>query len=288
MTFSLTRVVLLAMMTSLASCGGGGGGSTTTGGGHPTVTTLSASNLSYGKTMVVSVSGQSLDQGLVMSTDNVCTSVTELPGGSEAAKNFTCRVGSIGEYNVTLRDSAGKFLASVRVNVPQPQVTLTTTKGTIVIELNLRLAPLSVDNFLRYVNDSPSFYLNALFHRVEKDFVIQAGGYSRGLVAKNAVHEPIALESQNGLSNLRGTIGMAREFQNSTTATSQFYFNLKDNPELDYKAPDQPGYAVFGKIITGLDVIDSIGIVPVRFDLTAGLSNVPVTEVVITASSQTK
>ena len=127
-----------------------------------------------------------------------------MPGGSEAAKNFTCRVGSIGEYNVTLRDSAGKFLASVRVNVPQPQVTLTTTKGTIVIELNLRLAPLSVDNFLRYVNDSPSFYLNALFHRVEKDFVIQAGGYSRGLVAKNAVHEPIALGThRNVTANLR-------------------------------------------------------------------------------------
>ena len=250
---------------------------------------MQASNTAYGRVMTVSVSGQALDQGgLAMTVDNVCTNLTKLAGGSEFNQTFTCRVGSIGEFNMRVSDSGGGFLASLSAKVPLPQVTLTTNRGAIVVELDLLKAPVSVDNFLRYVTATPSFYVNSIFHRVEKGTVIQAGGYATGTSPKTAVHPPIALESQNGLKNLRGTIGMAREVATASSATSQFFFNLKDNPDFDYQSVDKPGFAVFGKVVTGLDVMDAIGDTPVRFDLTQSLVNVPVTEVLITAATQTK
>ena len=281
-------VALLCVL--LASCGGGGGGSGgSSGGSTPTVSTMQASNTAYGRVMTVSVSGQALDQGgLTMTVDNVCTNLTKLAGGSEFNQTFTCRVGSIGEFNMSIRDSDGRFLAALSAKVPLPQVTLTTSKGTIVVELDLVKAPISVDNFLRYVTATPSYYNGTLFHRVEADTVVQAGGFITGLAPKTAVNAPIALESQNGLKNQRGSIGMAREVATAASATAQFFFNLKDNPQFDYQSASQPGFAVFGKVVAGLDVMDAIGAVPVRFDLTRNLANVPVTEVLITAASQTK
>jgi cyclophilin family peptidyl-prolyl cis-trans isomerase len=285
------RVAALCSALLVAACGGGGGANSSGGGGSsgtPSVSSMQASTVAYGRTMSVTVTGQSLDQGIEMETDSVCSNIAKLAGGNESSQIFTCRVGTIGEYNMTIRSSSGRFLASLKLNVPLPQVTLSTARGNIVVELDLLKAPVSVDNFLRYVNDNPSFYRNTLFHRVEKGNVIQAGGYTTGLVPKASVHAPIALESQNGLKNVRGSIGMAREASVAASATAQFFFNLKDNPEFDYQAADKPGFAVFGKVISGLDVVDSIGDVPVRFDLTQNLANVPVSEVVITAASQTK
>lgn len=282
----IAAVAAIAGVALLASCGGGA--SSTTGGGSPTVSTLSASTLSYGRTMVVSVNGQSLDQGITMETDSVCTAITQIAGGTDASVGFSCRVGTVGEYNITIRNSGGKFLASLKVNVPLPQVTLVTSLGTLILELDLRAAPVTVDNFLRYVTDSPSFYRNVIFHNVVAADVIRAGGYGTGLVARTSVHAPIALESQNGLKNLRGSIGMARDPAVADSATSQFYVNLKDAPERDYQSAAQPGLAVFGSVVKGMDVADAIGAVPTRFDLTAGLGNVPVTEVLITSALQTR
>ena len=244
---------------------------------------MQASNTAYGRVMTVSVSGQALDQGgLAMTVDNVCTNLTKLAGGTEFNQTFTCRVGSIGEFNMRVSDSGGGFLASLSAVVPLPQVTLNTSRGVIVVELDLPKAPISVDNFLRYVNATPSFYANTIFSRIEQGKVIQAGGYKVGFVAITAVNPPIALESQHGLKNLRGTIGMARERGTGASATSQFFFNLKDNPDFDYQSAEQPGLAVFGKIISGTEAIDVIGDVPTLSP------EHPITQVVITSATQTK
>jgi len=141
-------------------------------------------------------------------------------------------------------------------------VCMLTTQGEIVVELYAPAAPVTVANFLKYVN--AKLYDNTLYHRVVKDFVIQGGGYGTSGAAI-ATYAPIALESNNGQSNIRGTIAMARDTA-PATATSQFFFNTVDNSAcLNYHptntACDSNGYAVFGKIIAGLDVMDKIAAV---------------------------
>jgi peptidyl-prolyl cis-trans isomerase A (cyclophilin A) len=132
-----------------------------------------------------------------------------------------------------------------------PKVELETSKGTIVIELYPDKAPLSVDNFLKYVNEG--FYDGLIFHRVVPGFVVQGGGYTPDFKPKQ-VKAPIKLEAGNGLSNLRGTVAMART-SNPNSATSQFFINLVDNTNLDTLGG---GYAVFGKVVKGLEVADEI------------------------------
>ena len=133
------------------------------------------------------------------------------------------------------------------------------------------------------------FYRSVIFHRVIAGFVAQAGAYTAGPTARTSTLAPIKLESDNGLKNLYGTIAMARTSE-PDSATSQFYLNLVDNPSLDLGGTASPeGYAVFGKVIKGLDVVDAIGLVTTIDDTpNSGLPNLPVTNVVITAASQTK
>ena len=157
---------------------------------------------------------------------------------------------------------------------PRPRVRLVTSKGTIVVELDREKAPITVSNFLRYVEDG--FYDGTIFHRVVPDFVIQGGGFTPDLTRKET-RPPIINESNNGLSNLRGTIAMART-SDPDSATSQFYINLVDNTSLDY-APGRPGYAVFGKVIEGMDVVDAIG--AVETTTRNGLNDVPVEDIII-------
>lgn len=133
-------------------------------------------------------------------------------------------------------------------------VCMLTSDGEIVVELYADKAPLSVANFLKYVGDG--YYSNTLFHRVPKDFVVQGGGQTTGSVSKVPTYAAIKLESNNGLSNLRGTLAMARSSA-ADSATSEFYFNTVNNTGLDYTASNL-GYAVFGKVISGLDTIDKI------------------------------
>jgi cyclophilin family peptidyl-prolyl cis-trans isomerase len=154
------------------------------------------------------------------------------------------------------------------------KVRITTSLGDIDLGLDRNHAPITVDNFLKYVNDG--FYKSTVFHRVIKDFVIQGGGYARGangLVEKAATYPAIALESQNGLSNLRGTLAMARTAV-PNSATSQFYINTVDNTSLNYPSSDGYGYAVFGQVTAGLDVVDKIRAV-------ATANDVPVSDVTI-------
>lgn len=135
-----------------------------------------------------------------------------------------------------------------------PQVALETSKGRIVLELDAATAPLSVSNFLAYVDSG--FYSGTVFHRVIPGFMIQGGGFDAELV-KRPVESPVQNEAKNGLKNVRGTIAMARTSR-PHSATSQFFINTVDNDKLDYPNPDGWGYAVFGRVIEGMDVVDAI------------------------------
>jgi peptidyl-prolyl cis-trans isomerase A (cyclophilin A) len=154
------------------------------------------------------------------------------------------------------------FLLCLLLAVPglawAQRVALDTTMGTIVIELDAKAAPKTVANFLEYVKSGQ--YTNTVFHRVIDGFMIQGGGYTADLGEK-PTRAPIPLESQNGLKNERGTIAMARR-GDPNSATSQFFINVKDNPNLDFPRPDGHGYAVFGKVVEGMDVVDKIRVVP--------------------------
>ena len=140
---------------------------------------------------------------------------------------------------------------------PHPEVAFETSLGSFVVQLDRERAPLTVSNFLHYVDSA--FYDGTLFHRVVPGFVIQGGGFTTAYVEKKT-GAPIPNESGNGLSNLRGTIAMAREYD-PHSATAQFYVNLVDNRKLDPR-PDRWGYAVFGRVIQGMDVVDKIAAVP--------------------------
>ncbi|MGQ0428478.1 MAG: peptidylprolyl isomerase [Gammaproteobacteria bacterium] len=140
-----------------------------------------------------------------------------------------------------------------------PRVQLETTQGDIVIELDAVRAPLSAENFLRYVRDG--HYDGTIFHRVIAGFVIQGGGYDDKLEPRQA-RAPIPNESGNGLSNRRGTLGLARE-DSPHSGSAQFYINLADNGGLD-PLPTRWGYTVFGKVVEGMDVVDLIAYLPTR------------------------
>lgn len=162
------------------------------------------------------------------------------------------------------------------------KVKLTTSQGDIVIELYADKAPKSVENFLQYVKDK--HYDGTIFHRVIDGFMIQGGGFTADFSQK-ATRAPIALEAGNGLKNDRGTLAMART-ANPNSATAQFFINVKDNPNLNAPLPDGNGYAVFGKVISGMDVVDKI-----RVTATGNkgqFQNVPVQDIVIKSATLVK
>ena len=137
---------------------------------------------------------------------------------------------------------------------------LDTSLGKIVLELEPDKAPKTVDNFLTYVREG--FYDGTIFHRVIPGFVIQGGGFTADMVQKKT-HDPIVNEADNGLKNLRGTISMART-PDPDSASSQFFISVADNAALDHrgKNPRDWGYAVFGRVVEGMDVVDAIVKVP--------------------------
>jgi peptidyl-prolyl cis-trans isomerase A (cyclophilin A) len=163
------------------------------------------------------------------------------------------------------------------------RVRLKTSAGDIVVELDRAKAPKTVDNFVSYVKAGQ--YDGTIFHRVIPNFMIQGGGMSKDMSEK-PTKAPIALESRSGLINQRGTIAMART-ADPNSATAQFFLNLKDNAFLDQaNARDGQGYAVFGKIVSGMEVVDKIAAVPTT---SKGMhQNVPVEPVVILKASMEK
>ena len=261
----------------LSGCGGGNN--------EAAVTTMSASNIRFSRAATISINGRNLRQGLIVETEGGCENLTVVANGSDDTQQFTCDVLAVGQHVVHVASSSGAFLARLRFEVPQPQVSLTTSKGNITLELDPAAAPLTARNFLNYVNNG--FYRNVIFHRVIAGSLVQAGSYITGPVVKPATAASIKLESNNGLKNLRGTIGAART-SDPDSATSQWYLNVADNAGFDYLDEASPGYAVFGKILTGLDTMDAISVVETREHAATGLTNLPVTDVLITAASQTR
>jgi len=157
-----------------------------------------------------------------------------------------------------------------------PVVEMDTSMGKIKIELDIKKAPITVKNFLAYVDDQ--HYDGVIFHRVIPNFMIQGGGFVPGMKEKKT-RDPIKNESGNGLRNKRGTIAMARTNQ-PDSASAQFFINVKDNSFLDKEnARDKVGYAVFGRVIDGMDVVDKIR--AVETGERGGHEDVPVKDVVI-------
>jgi peptidyl-prolyl cis-trans isomerase A (cyclophilin A) len=192
---------------------------------------------------------------------------------------------------LSVKDPEGKLVFATTLTVLKPQVSLVTNAGNLLLELDPAKAPVSVNNFLSYVHQG--FYNNTLFHRVMPGFVVQGGGYTAGLVKKTGQAAPIALESQNGLSNLRGTLAMART-DDPNSATSEFYVNLVDNLFLDYRDSANPGYSVFGTVVQGMSepgtgiqgVVDAIASQPTG--TLNGAQNVPLSDVTITSAVQVR
>lgn len=156
-----------------------------------------------------------------------------------------------------------------------PMVKMSTNLGDLTIELYPDQAPETVENFLQYTSDG--FYDGTIFHRVIPGFVLQGGGFTSDIERK-PTRDPIRNEADNGLENLRGTLSMAR-LPDPHSATSQFFVNLVDNPHLDHQGGGQWGYAVFGKVVEGMDVIDEIA--GVETTTRSGHNDVPAEPVVI-------
>ena len=167
--------------------------------------------------------------------------------------------------------------AMVALAAAKPRVRLETSLGSIILELDPDKAPESVANFLRYTQDG--YYDGTIFHRVIKDFMIQGGGFDREM-NKKTPNAPIQNESNNGMANQRGTIAMART-SDPHSATAQFFINVVDNANLDYGAQgtNSWGYAVFGRVVAGMDVVDQIRLAETT--RVGPYSDVPQTPIVI-------
>ena len=149
------------------------------------------------------------------------------------------------------------FVAALPLSATAAEVLMKTSSGDFVIEVYEDKAPKSAENFLQYVNDG--FFDNLIFHRVIPNFMIQGGGFTQSF-EKKATRAPIINEGDNLLKNLKYTLSMART-NDPNSATSQFFINVNDNDFLDY-SEQNPGYAVFGKVVSGTEVIDAIAVVP--------------------------
>lgn len=256
---------VLTIAASLTACGG------------METTTISPGKLMYNSQTTFVIEGPNLDKGITLLAP-LCAGVKEVDGGTANQRSYTCTPNTVGEMKVTVI-GGGVVLHSTVLQVPAPQVTMKTSMGDVVMELDPKAAPLSVKNFLQYV--SANFYSNLIFHRIIPGFVIQAGGYDVNLV-QPTIRDPIKLEANNGLSNVRGTVAMARTSE-LDSATSQFYINTVDNVSLDTL---NGGYAVFGKVVKGLPTVDAIGAVPTA--VSNGMADVPVTPVLIQSMVQTQ
>lgn len=284
--FSSGRRATMALVLPLclSACGGGSDN------GGVFVSQMAASNAQYSRSMSISVAGTALDRGLRVAVDAGCGEVTEAAGGDSQSRRYTCKVTALGPKTIRAFTADNKEVARLQVTVPEPEVTLLlqgvdTSISTVVLKLDPTQAPVTVNNFLDYVN--AGFYRLTIFHRVIQDFVVQGGGYTAGPTIKTATSAAIKLESKGALRNVKGTIAMART-SDPDSATSQFYINTVDNPSLDYKSDAEPGYAVFGSVITGFDVVERLSNVPVRFDFANGLTHLPVTNVTILSAVQSK
>lgn len=283
---SAQRSALLLCIPALVACGAGSSTPTSP------VTSITASGAAYGKSTTFTINGTNLP-ATVTPTVTGCSSLTLISSTSATSRQFTCVPESV-SVAVTVA-TAGNPSFTTTLAVPRPNVTFVTSSGSIIVELYPEYSPLSVKNFMAYVNSG--FYSNTIFHRVISGFMNQGGGFvanSDGTISqKTATFAPIALESNNGLSNLKYTLAMART-NSPDSATSQFYLNALDNTFLDYKSTTAGanGYAVFGKAIAGTALIDSINKVATTSKVvspgTSSMTDVPVTTITLQSATQTQ
>ena len=276
-THSLFKVITsCALFFILSACGGSSEFA-------PQVTGVKVQSAQYGKVATIYIGGKYLRSSLNIDTSGACTNPTFASNSNTDTLVLNCLVSKVGDFSMAVQNAEGVAIYSTTLSIPMPQVALITGKGSITVELDPNLAPLCTNNFLIYV--SKGFYRSTLFHRVIPSFVVQGGGYTTGMVKKTDQSAPIALESNKGLSNVRGSLAMARtNLPNS--ATSEFYINLVDNLSLDYKNAANPGYAVFGKVVQGWDVVEAIAAEPTG--VVAGFSDVPLSEIALSLALQTK
>ena len=260
----------------LCACGGNDGF-------PPVVTGVKIQSVQYGKTATIYIGGKDLRSSLKVDTNGACTNPAFASNSTTETLVLNCMVTKTGDFPLTVQSSEGVAIYNTTLNIPLPQVTLITGKGSMTVELDPVLAPISTNNFLSYVNKG--FYRSTLFHRVIPNFVIQGGGYTTGMVKQTGQSAPIELESNNGLSNVRGSLAMARTYL-ANSATSEFYINLVDNLSLDYKNPVNPGYAVFGKVIQGMEVVDAIAAEPTG--IANGFTDVPLSDITLSMALQIK
>jgi cyclophilin family peptidyl-prolyl cis-trans isomerase len=273
---SIVASAAILFTTLLTACGGSTGF-------QPVVTAIKPQSLSYGRTATIYLGGKDLRSSLVVESGGACTSPSFASNSSTDLLVLNCLVTVVGDLPLTIKSDTGELIYTTTLTVPKPQVSIITNKGSFTLELDLATAPITVKNFLSYVRGG--YYSNTLFHRVIPGFVAQAGGYTTGLVRKPGQLDPIELESNKGLSNARATVAMART-NVFNSATSEFYVNLVDNTFLDYKNAASPGYAVFGTVVQGMDVVDAIAAVPTG--VFNGSTDVPLTEITITMALQSK
>jgi peptidyl-prolyl cis-trans isomerase A (cyclophilin A) len=257
---------------------GGCGGST---GFVPFISAAKPEFLQYGRQATILLGGRHLRSSLVVESPGCANPVFTSRSTTELLV-LNCTVEVVGDMPLTVKDSEGKLVFVTTLTVPKPQVAMATSLGSMLLELDPAKAPVSVNNFLSYVRQG--FYTNTLFHRVISGFVVQGGGYTTGLVEKPGKAAPIVLEANNGLSNLRGTLAMARTSE-LNSATSEFYLNLVDNVALDVL---NGGYAVFGKVVRveDLRVIDAIA--SQATGTVNGMRDVPLSEVKIILVTQVR
>lgn len=276
----------MASAVMLVSCGGGGSQCSVC------VSDIQVDRLSYSQTSNFKIIGTALSAGtaLALSADK-CSSITVLNTSTNTEVNVSCTVNATGTLIFQAKDTSGTSLLIKTLTVPEPQVTLVTTLGTLVLELNPTAAPLSVSNFLQYVHDG--FYANTLFHRVANlsgngvPQIAQGGQFTAVPAEQTGVRAAIANEGNNGLSNVRGTIAMARTI-NLNSATSQFYFNVTNNAASLGQTGNE--YAVFGKLTQGLTVLDAIGNSATGNSVIAGyiLETRPLVDIVLQSATQSQ
>ena len=267
---------LLALTYLISACGG-------TNDFTPVVTGVKVQSAQYGKTATIYLGGKDLRSNLLVDTSGACTNPTFASNSNTDTLVLNCVVAKTGAFSLVVQTAEGAAIYSTTLNVPLPQVALITAMGSITVELDPTLAPISTNNFLSYVNKG--FYRDTLFHRVIPNFVVQGGGYTTGMVKKTEQSAPIELESNKGLSNVRGSLAMARTYL-PNSATSEFYINLVNNVSLDYKNAANPGYAVFGKVVQGMDVVDAIAAEPTG--VVGGFSDVPLADITLSLALQSK
>ena len=247
------------------------------------VSDIAVNQLKYGQVSQFTLTGNFPDNEINVSTKN-CKGLALVAGGTPTSKSVTCTIGAAGIGVVILEAKLadGTVLKSVSFDVPNPQVSLVTNLGSMVVELNPTATPITTDNFLQYVNSK--FYDNTIIHRIVTTgiFVAQGGWLSPTPAVQPGQKAAIALEVNKGLSNLNGTIAMARSAE-LNSATSQFYFNLADNVGLDTAGG---GYAVFGKVVSGAEVLDAMA--SVKTTTAFGLADFPASNVIVLSATQTK